>query len=225
MKVIISSSQSIHRVGHSEENDTQQNEVTEENGMHHLEIEEDNSESNLERQMISSTNALRLKSDGGIEDSSHIDIQEDNDIHGHNEAQTKRNDDKNQKSDDTQHSATSPGIEESSHIDIQDDNDIQSHHETRPRRNDDKNQKGRTQKVSWRWKKKLPWFYYPSQSHQLRPFGTFKDIIGCFCAICQCIVTAINYIEDNKPIKISVWPIIFSFGQLCSELLENPLYN
>ncbi|KAK4849517.1 hypothetical protein QYF36_025716 [Acer negundo] len=277
----LSSSQSIHRVGHSEENDTQHNEVTEENGMHHLEIEEDTSESNLERQMISSTNALRLKSDGGIEDSSHIDIQEDNDIHGHNEAQTKRNDDKNQKSDDTQHSATSPGIEESSHIDIQDDNDIQSHHEARPLRNDDKNQKvilvwifvitnfclevissvfeqlssvnnpnplyallamifsfggmlicivdlvfkGRTQKVSWRWKKKLPWFYYPSQSHQLRPFGTFKDIIGCFCALCQCIVTAINYIEDNKPIKISVWPIIFSFGQLCSELLENRLYN
>ncbi|TXG64909.1 hypothetical protein EZV62_011903 [Acer yangbiense] len=73
--------------------------------------------------------------------------------------------------------------------------------------------KGRTQKVSWRWKEKLPWFYYPSQqSHQL-PFGTFKDIIGFVSALCQCFVTAINFIGDNyKPIKISVWP----------KLLENP---
>ncbi|KAK0580444.1 hypothetical protein LWI29_002044 [Acer saccharum] len=33
----------------------------------------------------------------GIEESSHIDIQDDNDIHGHHEAQPRRNDDKNQK--------------------------------------------------------------------------------------------------------------------------------
>ncbi|TXG64905.1 hypothetical protein EZV62_011899 [Acer yangbiense] len=72
----------------------------------------------------------------GIEESSHIDIQDDNDIHGHHEAQPRRNDDKNQKSDDIQHSATSPGIEGSSHI------DIHGHHEVQPRRNDDKNQKG-----------------------------------------------------------------------------------
>ncbi|KAK1560591.1 hypothetical protein Q3G72_028507 [Acer saccharum] len=175
------------------------------------------------------------ESDGGIEDSSHKDI------HGHHEAQTSRNDDKNEKSDG--------GIEDSSH------KDIHGHHEAQTRRNDDKNQKailvwifvianfclevissvleqlssvhkpqyalpamifsfggmlicivdlvfkGRTQKVSWRWKEKLPWFYYPSQSHQL-PFGTFKDIIGFICALCQCIVTAINYIDDSKTLSV-----------------------
>ncbi|KAL5856867.1 hypothetical protein ACOSQ3_004325 [Xanthoceras sorbifolium] len=83
--------------------------------------------------------------------------------------------------------------------------------------------KGRKEKVTWRWKgMKLPWFYYPIQSHDRLAFGTFKDIIGFACALCQCIVTTINYACVNKPIKISVWPIIFAFGQLCSKILENP---
>ncbi|KAL5856873.1 hypothetical protein ACOSQ3_004331 [Xanthoceras sorbifolium] len=38
--------------------------------------------------------------------------------------------------------------------------------------------KGRKEKVTWRWKgMKLPWFYYPTQSHDRLAFGTFKDII------------------------------------------------
>ncbi|KAL5856843.1 hypothetical protein ACOSQ3_004301 [Xanthoceras sorbifolium] len=83
--------------------------------------------------------------------------------------------------------------------------------------------KGRKEKVTWRWKgNKLPWFYYPTQGHGRLAFGTFKDIIGFACALCQCIVTTINYVYVNKPIKISVWPIIFAFGQLCSKILENP---
>ncbi|KAH7575853.1 hypothetical protein JRO89_XS02G0232000 [Xanthoceras sorbifolium] len=83
--------------------------------------------------------------------------------------------------------------------------------------------KGRKEKVTWRWKgMKLPWFYYPTQSHDRLAFGTFKDIIGFACALCQCIVTTINYACVDKPIKISVWPIIFALGQLCSKILENP---
>ncbi|KAL5856898.1 hypothetical protein ACOSQ3_004356 [Xanthoceras sorbifolium] len=79
--------------------------------------------------------------------------------------------------------------------------------------------KGKKEKVTWRWKESLPWFYHPLPSEL--PFGTFKDIIGFVCALCQCIVTTINYLNVNRPVKISVWPIIFAFGLLCSKLLEN----
>ncbi|KAL5787218.1 hypothetical protein ACOSP7_004167 [Xanthoceras sorbifolium] len=80
--------------------------------------------------------------------------------------------------------------------------------------------KGKKENVTWRWKESLPWFYHPLPSEL--PFGTFKDIIGFVCALCQCIVTTINYLIVNRAIKISVWPIIFAFGLLCSKFIENP---
>lgn len=66
----------------------------------------------------------------------------------------------------------------------------------------------------------LPWFYCPSQNH--KPFGSFKDIFGSVCVFCQCIVTSVNFAESDHPIKISVWPVLFAFGLLCSKILENP---
>lgn len=80
--------------------------------------------------------------------------------------------------------------------------------------------KGRNEKVSWRWKGLLPWLYYPLQTH--KPFGSFKDIIGSLCALCQCVFTVINYSQSDQPIKISVWPVVFAFGLLCSKILESP---
>ncbi|KAK1559432.1 hypothetical protein Q3G72_014454 [Acer saccharum] len=87
------------------ENDTQHNEVAEEIKMRHVEIEKDTCESYQERQMISSTNALRSDdtqhsaTSAGIAGFSHIDIQDDKDIYGHHEVRPWRNDDKNQKVD------------------------------------------------------------------------------------------------------------------------------
>ncbi|ESR44944.1 hypothetical protein CICLE_v10004000mg, partial [Citrus x clementina] len=69
----------------------------------------------------------------------------------------------------------------------------------------------------------LPSLYYPLGSH--KPFGSFKDIFGLVCALCQCAVTTFNYdfcgAHADNPIKISVWPIIFAFGLLCSKFLGN----
>ncbi|XP_021893794.1 uncharacterized protein LOC110811569 [Carica papaya] len=84
--------------------------------------------------------------------------------------------------------------------------------------------KGRRQKVTWRWRGRKSWFYYPSSS-QMR-FGTFTDIVGLTCAGFQFIFAAINYgflsHHVNNPIKISVWPVIFAFGLLCSEFCKDP---
>ena len=83
--------------------------------------------------------------------------------------------------------------------------------------------KGRKDKVTWEWKATLPWLYYPLGSH--KPLGSFKDIFGLVCALCQCAVTTFNYdfcgAHADNPIKISVWPIIFAFGLLCSKFLGN----
>ncbi|KAJ4717412.1 putative Serine/threonine-protein kinase PBS1 [Melia azedarach] len=83
--------------------------------------------------------------------------------------------------------------------------------------------KARQEKVTWKWSR-LPWLYYPSQTH--KPFGNFKDIIGLVCALCQCIVTGISFDfavrHADNPFKISVWPIVFAFGLLCSKFLEKP---
>ncbi|KDO63999.1 hypothetical protein CISIN_1g038928mg [Citrus sinensis] len=70
----------------------------------------------------------------------------------------------------------------------------------------------------------LPWLYYPSPSDKL--FGNFNDIVGLVCALCQCILSAITYgfvrRHADNPIKVSVWPIIFAFGLLCSNLFKKP---
>ncbi|KAJ0038023.1 hypothetical protein Pint_22385 [Pistacia integerrima] len=79
--------------------------------------------------------------------------------------------------------------------------------------------KGRKEKVIWRWRSRLPWFYIASQNY--KPFGSFKDLVGSVCALCQCVVTAINYAQFES-ISISFWPVIFSYGLLGSKMLDNP---
>ncbi|KAH7575831.1 hypothetical protein JRO89_XS02G0228200 [Xanthoceras sorbifolium] len=85
--------------------------------------------------------------------------------------------------------------------------------------------KGGVERVAWRWREKIPWFYYPSPSN--RPFGAISDIIGLLCAIFQCIFPAITtyacYLGgSDNPIKISDWPLIFAFCLLCSKFSKNP---
>ncbi|KAK0592276.1 hypothetical protein LWI29_016311 [Acer saccharum] len=82
-----------------------------------------------------------------------------------------------------------------------------------------------TEKLIWRRRGTLlfPWFYY---SHQGRkPFGTFKDIVGLVCSLCQCVFATVSYCYirkyANNPIKISIFPIIFAFGILVSQILKN----
>ncbi|ESR44941.1 hypothetical protein CICLE_v10003516mg, partial [Citrus x clementina] len=84
--------------------------------------------------------------------------------------------------------------------------------------------KVRSERVAWKWKEKIiiPWLYYPPPSN--KPFGSVTVFIGLFCSIFQCIFTITNYAcflrHSNNPIKISMWPIIFSFGLLCSKLQQ-----
>lgn len=84
--------------------------------------------------------------------------------------------------------------------------------------------KCRRENVIWKWRGALPWLYYPSPSDKL--FGNFNDIVGLVCALCQCILSAITYgfirRHADNPIKVSVWPIIFAFGLLCSNLFKKP---
>lgn len=81
--------------------------------------------------------------------------------------------------------------------------------------------KGRKEKITWRW----PWFYYPSPPSN-RPFGKLTEIIGLACSMAQIIVSVINYSfclkDHNTPIKISVWPAIFSFGIVCCRFMTDP---
>ncbi|XP_022762217.1 uncharacterized protein LOC111308167 [Durio zibethinus] len=86
--------------------------------------------------------------------------------------------------------------------------------------------KGRKEKVTWMWSSgRMPWFYHPPPPSN-RPFGTLIEIIGLVCAVAQCIISTINYsfcLRDHaSPIKISVWPMIFSLGLLCSRLMGKP---
>ncbi|TXG49743.1 hypothetical protein EZV62_025618 [Acer yangbiense] len=55
-----------------------------------------------------------------------------------------------------------------------------------------------TQKPIWRWSSTLPfpWYYYRDEGRKL--FGTFKDVVGFICAICQCVV-AMNQ-DTQKPL-------------------------
>ncbi|KAI9187511.1 hypothetical protein LWI28_028932 [Acer negundo] len=80
--------------------------------------------------------------------------------------------------------------------------------------------KGGEARVGWRWRKKIPWFYYPSPSHDM-PFGTVTDFIGLLCSFSQCICSVSYYVFylrniNNDPIKISIWPLVFAFCLLCS---------
>lgn len=57
----------------------------------------------------------------------------------------------------------------------------------------------------------LSYFYNRLPNH--KPFGTFKDIVGSICALCQYVFTAINYAQADQLIKISgshlrLWSII-----------------
>ncbi|KAJ0038025.1 hypothetical protein Pint_22383 [Pistacia integerrima] len=80
--------------------------------------------------------------------------------------------------------------------------------------------KGRKGQFISSWRRRLPWFYNASQNY--KPFGSFRDFVGSVCALCQCIVTAINYAQtDSKLIDISSWPIICAFGLVFSKMLEN----
>ena len=86
--------------------------------------------------------------------------------------------------------------------------------------------RGRKEKITWRWSSgRIPWFYYPPPP-RYRPFGTLVEIIGLVCAMAQSIISAINYsfcLRDHAaPIKICVWPTIFSFGLLCSRFMGEP---
>ncbi|KAK1576137.1 hypothetical protein Q3G72_011212 [Acer saccharum] len=78
-------------------------------------------------------------------------------------------------------------------------------------------------KVVWRWRlKEIPWFYYPPPGD--KPFGAVTDFIGLLCAIFQSIFTAIDYAlylrNINDPIKISIWPLVFSFCLMCSTFFK-----
>ncbi|KAJ0006030.1 hypothetical protein Pint_36739 [Pistacia integerrima] len=42
---------------------------------------------------------------------------------------------------------------------------------------------------------RLSWFYIASQNY--KPFGSFKDFVGSVCALCNCVVTAINYAQAS----------------------------
>ncbi|KAF2293760.1 hypothetical protein GH714_004516 [Hevea brasiliensis] len=61
---------------------------------------------------------------------------------------------------------------------------------------------------------------------KLQASGTFADIVGLVCGIFQCASAAIAYAflsqKADSPIKISVWPLIFAFGVLCSRFPRNP---
>ncbi|XP_010548802.1 PREDICTED: uncharacterized protein LOC104820128 [Tarenaya hassleriana] len=82
--------------------------------------------------------------------------------------------------------------------------------------------KGRVERVVWRWTRPVPWFYY--QSHRSIRFGTFLDFFGLLCVLGQCAVTMINYAfishGGNSPIKISVCPIMFALGLLCTKFIN-----
>lgn len=82
--------------------------------------------------------------------------------------------------------------------------------------------KGRVERVVWRWSLPVPWFHYPTQ--RSNRFGSFPDIVGLICALCQTILTAVNYSfithNDDSPIKFSVWPIMFALGLLCTLFIK-----
>ncbi|XP_037492715.1 putative serine/threonine-protein kinase-like protein CCR3 [Jatropha curcas] len=83
--------------------------------------------------------------------------------------------------------------------------------------------KGRKERFTLMKRGLIPWFYYPYPN--LKPFGTFTDIIGLLFAIFQCFFATIAYAflsrHSDNPIKVSILPIIFAFGLLYSRLSRN----
>ncbi|XP_031268095.1 uncharacterized protein LOC116126559 [Pistacia vera] len=82
--------------------------------------------------------------------------------------------------------------------------------------------KCRQQKVTWRIRGKIYWFYHPPPSHKC--FGTFKDIFGFACAALQSISGVISYTfylkHGNSPVKISLCSVVFALGLLCSKFCD-----
>ncbi|CAH2059189.1 unnamed protein product [Thlaspi arvense] len=82
--------------------------------------------------------------------------------------------------------------------------------------------KGRVERVLWKWSWPMPWFHYPTQ--RSNRFGSFPDMVGLVCALCQTIITAVNYSfikhSHDSPIKFSVWPIMFALGLVCTLFIK-----
>ncbi|XP_021643442.2 uncharacterized protein LOC110637569 [Hevea brasiliensis] len=83
--------------------------------------------------------------------------------------------------------------------------------------------KGRRDRVEWMMRGYLPWFCSPRRNY--KHLVTFSDIVGLVCGIFQLVFATINYAflsqHYDNPIKLSVWPIIFAFGVLCSRFPRN----
>ncbi|KAK1572035.1 hypothetical protein Q3G72_026597 [Acer saccharum] len=83
----------------------------------------------------------------------------------------------------------------------------------------------RTEKPIWRWSSALPFPWYYDRDEGRKPFGTFKDIFGLVCALCQCVLATVSYCylrqQADNLIRISFFPIIFAFGILFSQILKN----
>ncbi|KAL9300027.1 putative TIR domain-containing protein [Arabidopsis thaliana] len=82
--------------------------------------------------------------------------------------------------------------------------------------------KGRVDRVVWKWTWPIPWFHY--QTQRSNRFGSFPEMLGLVCALCQTTITAVNYSfitrRDDTPIKFSVWPIMFALGLFCTLLIK-----
>ncbi|KAK1572392.1 hypothetical protein Q3G72_032029 [Acer saccharum] len=82
-----------------------------------------------------------------------------------------------------------------------------------------------TEKPIWRQSSALPFPWYYDRDEGRKPFDTFKDIVGFFCALCQFVLTTVNYCylrrQADNLIRLSSFPIIFAFGILFSQILKN----
>ncbi|XWS51284.1 hypothetical protein CRYUN_Cryun12cG0163600 [Craigia yunnanensis] len=85
--------------------------------------------------------------------------------------------------------------------------------------------KGGKERVSWRWDREIPWFYYSTTPAMYTRFGTFPEIFGLVCAILQSISATVAYVfysqHADNPIKGSFWSVVFAFGLLCSQILKD----
>ncbi|XVF00711.1 hypothetical protein REPUB_Repub04eG0025000 [Reevesia pubescens] len=54
--------------------------------------------------------------------------------------------------------------------------------------------KGVKERVSWRWDRKIPWFYSSTTPTNYRCFGTCAELFGLVCAIVQSILSTIAYV-------------------------------
>ncbi|KAG7615055.1 Toll/interleukin-1 receptor homology (TIR) domain [Arabidopsis thaliana x Arabidopsis arenosa] len=84
----------------------------------------------------------------------------------------------------------------------------------------------RVQKLSFRWKWPIPWFYYPSRGYN-RIFARFPDTVLLFCGVAQLIVSSINWVFIDKkrlegPINVSVTALFFAIGMVISTFMQKP---